>query len=103
MEQSIASIVPSLQSKALEQSLLARLQVPEPTLLALRRARELERELMLLRGVLTDTSAQAHSMLTKQEQVANLLSRVVLFRLAMAEPPRFDDTVPFSDRVSHQL
>ena len=92
----MASIGSSQQSNALEQSLLAQLHVPESALLALRRACELERELMLLRGALMDTTEQAQSVFTKQEQVANLLSRVVLFRLAMVEPPRIDDTVPFS-------
>ena len=99
----MASIVSSLQSNALEQSVLAQLEVSEFTLLALQRARELERELILLRGALLDPSVQEHSALTKQEQVANLLSRVVLFRLAMSEPPRFDDKVAISGRASHQL
>ena len=99
----MASIFSSQHSNALEQSLLAQLDVPETTRLALRRARELERELMLLRAALTDTSAQAQSSLSKQEQVANLLSRVVLFRLAMAEPASFDDKVPFLVRASHQV
>ena len=92
----MTSIGSSQQSNALEQSLLAQLDVPESALLALQRACELERELMLLRGALMGRDAQSKSSFTRQDQVANLLSRVVLFRLAMVEPPRIDDTVPFS-------
>lgn len=95
----MTSLDSSPLSEALEQSLLAQLQVPEPTLRALRRARELERELMLLRAALTDPSAQAQPEVSKQERVANLLSRVVLFRMALPEPPKFDDTVVGSGRV----
>jgi hypothetical protein len=93
----MASIVLSVSSDALEQRLLAQLQVPEPTLRALRRARELERELMLLREALMDSSEQAQPEIAKHEQVANLLSRVVLFRVALAKPPVLGDTV-FSPR-----
>lgn len=94
----MVSIASSVQSDALEQILLAQLQVPAPTLRALRRVRELERELMLLRGALTDPSAQAQPEIAKQLQVANLLSRVVLFRMALADPSKFDDTVSSSGR-----
>lgn len=91
----MASIASSVQSDALEQSLLAQLQVPEPTLRALRWARELERELMLLRGAL-DSSEQIQPEIAKQEQVANLLSKVVLFRVGLAKPPVLNDRVSSS-------
>ncbi len=91
----MASIASSAQSDALEQSLLAQLQVPEPTLRALRQVREFERELMLLRGAL-DCSQQIQPEIAKQEQVAKLLSKVVLFRVALVEPPVLGDTVPGS-------
>ena len=92
----MASIVSSVQNDVLEQSLLAQLQVPEPTLRALWRARELERELMILREVLMDSSEQIQPNIAKQEQVAKLLSRVVLFRVALAKPLVLGDTVSSS-------
>lgn len=94
----MSSIASSTQSDALEQRLLTQLQLPEPTLLALRRVRELEREFMELRDTLTDPSNQTQSETDKQDQVANLLSRVVLLRLALPEEPEFDATVPSSGK-----
>ena len=99
----MASIAPLPQSDALEQSLLAHLQVPEPTLRALRQARELERELALLRGALMDSSTLSLPKATKHEQVANLLSRVVLFRMALADRPMQDVTVSGSGRATEQI
>jgi hypothetical protein len=90
----MSSIASSPQSDALEQRLLAQLQLPEPTLLALQRVRELEREFMKLRRTLADPSNQTQSETDKQDQVANLLSRVVLLRLALPEEPGFGATVP---------
>jgi hypothetical protein len=58
---------------------------------------------MLLRVALTDSSAQEQPMTAKQDQVANLLSRVVLFRVALADPPMSDVTAPLSVRATHQL
>lgn len=92
----MANLALSTQRDTLEQIFLAQCQVPEPTLRALRQARELERELMLLRGALTASSAPAQSAMDRQEQLANLLSRVVLFRVALADPPVLDDIVPGS-------
>ena len=83
----MASIAPSPQSDTLEQSLPAQRDVPEPALRALRRVRELERELMVLRGALAHLPAQAQPESAWHDQVAHLLSRVVLFRAALAEPP----------------
>ena len=94
----MTSLASSPQSDALEQSLLAQGELPEPAQRALRRVRELERELMLLRGALPDLSAQtdAEPATGRHEQVANLLSRVVLLRMALAEPPLPENTVPGS-------
>lgn len=92
----MTSLASSPQSDALEQSLLAQGEVPEPAQRALRRVRELERELMFLRGALPDLSAQIQPESAWENRVANLLSRVVLFRVALAEPPLPDDTVPGS-------
>lgn len=99
----MASIAPPPQSDGLEQSLLAQLAVPEPTLRALRRARELERELALLRGALTDSSTPNMPKATKHEQVANLLSRVVLFRMALVERSVQDVTLSGSGRATEQI
>ncbi|MDO8651805.1 MAG: hypothetical protein Q7R66_06420 [Undibacterium sp.] len=94
----MTSLASSPQSDALEQSLLAQGELPEPAQRALRRVRELERELMLLRGALPDLSAQAEAEPESawENRVANLLSRVVLFRMALAEPPLPENTVPGS-------
>lgn len=94
----MASIAPSPQSDALEQSLLAQLQVPESTLRALRRARALERELISLRDALIDLPAQAQPEANWHDQAANLLSRVVLFRVAMVDPPARDVMVTEAGR-----
>jgi hypothetical protein len=92
----MASLAPTTQSDALEQSALAQLQVPEPALRALRRARELERELALLRGALVDLPDDAQPDTGWHDQAANLLSRVVLFRAALAKPPVLDEQVTSS-------
>lgn len=92
----MTNIASSPHSDALEQSLLAQLHLPESSLRALRRVRELERELMLLRGNLAVSPAQPGT--SKQAQVAQLLSKVVLLRLSLAETSSFDATVSSSRR-----
>ena len=88
------------QSDALEPSLLEQSAVPLPALRALQRLCELEREFMLLRDTLAESSAQTLPATVWQDQVTNLLSRVVLFRVALADPPlpQFMDTVANSGR-----
>ena len=92
----MTSTASSPQSDALEQKLLAQCEVPAPALRALQRVCELERELMVLGGSLPDLSDQAPPEAVWHDQLANLLSRVVLFRVALAKTPAHDDTVPSS-------
>lgn len=94
----MASIVSSPQSDALEQSLLAEREAPQAALSALQRVRELEREVMLLRSALTDLSEQDRQDMAWQNQVANLLSRIVLFRVALDQQPGHHDKAPGSER-----
>ena len=89
----MASIIPTPQSDMLEQSLSTQAEVPEPALRALWRVRELERELMALRGALAHLPDRAQHRRCSGNQVANLLSRVVLFRAVLAKTPALDDTV----------
>lgn len=69
----------------LEQILLAQRETPQAVLCALRRVHELEREVMQLRGAMTNLSAQGRQDTAWQNQVANLLSRIILFRVALAD------------------
>ena len=94
----MASIIPTPQSDMLEQSLSTQAEVPEPALRALWRVRELERELMALRGALAHLPDRAQLETAWHDQVANLLSRVVVFRVALAKTPALNDTVSGSGR-----
>ncbi|MFZ6843333.1 hypothetical protein [Undibacterium sp. RuTC16W] len=100
-------IASSPQSDALEQGLLAQHQMQDPALRALFQIRKLERELMALRNALTDTPAHpapTESINIKQmrEQIADLLSRIVLFRVALADPPARQETESDSGRDDAQ-
>lgn len=91
----MANVASSPHIDELEQSLLVQAEVSQPARRALRQVRELEREFMLLRKAVTGLPAGAES--AWQDQAANLLSRVVLFRVALAEPPVLGDSGPGSD------
>lgn len=100
-------IASSPQSETLEQGLPAQHQAQDSALRALLRVRELERELMALRKALTEASAHpapTESVNKKQirEQIAGLLSRIVLFRIALADPPARQKTESGSGRDDAQ-
>lgn len=71
------------QTDALEAEMLGSLQVPQVALRALRGARELESEVTLLRGVLDAMPAAARRDPASKEEIVRLLSKVILFRLAL--------------------
>lgn len=71
----------------LDQRLLAQRAAPQAALCALQRVHELEREVMALRGALSDLSEQGRQDTAWQNQVANLLSKIILFRVALGELP----------------
>lgn len=71
--------------------------LPETALRAVRRARALEREVALFRATLAGMSEQERQNPVWKEQLAQLLSRVVLFRVALADTPQRS---PWVDRVT---
>ena len=77
-------IDPTPQTDALEE-LLAEHMVPEAAMSAVRRVRELELEVALLRRALAALPEQARHDPVWKEKLAHLLSRVVLFRIAVSD------------------
>ena len=76
----------SAQNDALERSLLEQPVVPERALRALLKFRELEMDVMELRSTLVDLPMSKELEADVHHQIGMLLSRVLLFRLALAEP-----------------
>ena len=71
------------QTNALSEELLLERQVPATALRAIEGARELEAEVMLLRTMLAAKGPNSHDG-AWQEEVARLLGKVILFRVALA-------------------
>ncbi len=71
------------QTDALEAEMLGSLLVPQVALRALQGARELESEVTLLRGVLDAMPAAARRDPASKQEIVRLLSKVILFRLAL--------------------
>ena len=71
------------QTNALEAEMLGDLQIPQVALRALAGARELESEVTLLRGVLDAMPVAARRDPASKAEIVRLLSKVILFRLAL--------------------
>ncbi|MES2148781.1 MAG: hypothetical protein V4508_03215 [Pseudomonadota bacterium] len=80
------------QTDALAQALAAGGGASDAALRALQGARELEGEVMRLRLALADMPASARQDPAWREQLACLLSKVVLFRVALADPGQGAET-----------
>ncbi|MBI3285305.1 MAG: hypothetical protein HYZ65_10730 [Burkholderiales bacterium] len=61
--------------------------MPQAASSALRRVRELEREVVLLRGALADLSDEELQDTAWKDKLAQLLGKVLLFRIALGGEP----------------
>ena len=63
---------------------MAECKIPEAAMRGVRRVLELEREVTFLRNLLATMPAHAQKDPVWKERIANLLSKIVLFRIALS-------------------